>query len=74
MVTFEWVVALLAGAVILSALARRIGAPYPALLAIGGALLALSITRMRADGEIGDDAFHVVEEHLDRFELTVDDR
>jgi monovalent cation/hydrogen antiporter len=34
----------------------------------------VSITRLRADGEIGDDAFHVVEEHLDRFELTVDDR
>jgi Na+/H+ antiporter len=41
MLVFEWVVALLFGAVVLAALARRIGAPYPALLAIGGALLAL---------------------------------
>jgi Na+/H+ antiporter len=41
MVVFEWVVALLGGAVILAALAQRIGAPYPALLAVGGAVLAL---------------------------------
>jgi Na+/H+ antiporter len=38
---FEWVVFLLAGAVLLASVARRIGAPYPALLAVGGALLAL---------------------------------
>ena len=40
MLLFEWVVALLFGAVLLAALARRIGAPYPALLAVGGAALA----------------------------------
>jgi len=38
--TFEWVIALLLGAVALSALARRIKVPYPTFLAIGGALLA----------------------------------
>jgi monovalent cation/hydrogen antiporter len=42
MVTFDWVVALLLGAVALSALARRIGVPYPSLLAVGGAALALA--------------------------------
>jgi CPA1 family monovalent cation:H+ antiporter len=41
MLLFEWTVALLLGAVILAALARRVGAPYPALLALGGAALAL---------------------------------
>lgn len=40
METFEWIVALLLGAAALALLARRIGAPYPALLAIGGACLA----------------------------------
>ena len=38
--TFEWTIALLLGAVALSALARRIKIPYPTFLAIGGALLA----------------------------------
>ncbi|MEO7274021.1 MAG: cation:proton antiporter, partial [Vicinamibacterales bacterium] len=38
---FEILIALLFAAVLLAALARRIGAPYPALLALGGALLAL---------------------------------
>jgi Na+/H+ antiporter len=41
MVLFEWVVALLFGAVLLSGLARRVGVPYPAFLAVGGAALAL---------------------------------
>src|SRR4051812_19069108 len=40
MLIFEWILALLLGAVLLSALARRIGAPYPALLALGGAVVA----------------------------------
>ena len=39
MVTFEWIIGLLLGAVALSALARRIKVPYPTFLAIGGALL-----------------------------------
>ena len=37
MIIFEWIIGILVGAVVLSLLARRIGAPYPALLAIGGA-------------------------------------
>ena len=40
MTTFEWLIALLLGAVLLSALARRIKVPYPTFLAIGGMLLA----------------------------------
>jgi monovalent cation/hydrogen antiporter len=39
LVTFEWLIGLLLGAVVLSALARRIKVPYPTFLAIGGALL-----------------------------------
>jgi Na+/H+ antiporter len=42
MEVFEFVLLLLAAAVGLSALARRIGAPYPALLALGGAAIALT--------------------------------
>src|SRR4030095_2215953 len=38
---FEVVIALLIGGAVLSALARRIGAPYPALVALAGAALAL---------------------------------
>ena len=40
MATFEWIIVLLLGAALLAALARRLGAPYPTLLAVGGALLA----------------------------------
>lgn len=40
MATFEWILILLIGAVLLTALARRLGAPYPAFLALGGACLA----------------------------------
>src|SRR3954469_18924684 len=38
--TLEWIIALLLGAVLLSAAARRAKVPYPTFLAIGGALLA----------------------------------
>jgi CPA1 family monovalent cation:H+ antiporter len=38
--TFEWIIALLLGAVALSALARQAKVPYPTFLAIGGMLLA----------------------------------
>ncbi len=41
MVIFEWIVALLAGSLVLAALARRLTVPYPTLLALGGAALAL---------------------------------
>ena len=40
MLIFEWIIVLLLGAVLLSALARRVGAPYPAFLALGGVVLA----------------------------------
>ena len=38
--SFEWIIALLLGAALLTAAARRIGAPYPTFLALGGVLLA----------------------------------
>lgn len=41
MVVFEVVIALLLGGAVLAALARRWGAPYPALVALAGAALAL---------------------------------
>src|SRR5438034_3474082 len=40
MALFEWTLALLLGAVILTGLARRVGVPYPSLLALAGAALA----------------------------------
>ena len=40
MATFEWIIVLLLGAALLATLARRLGVPYPTLLALGGALLA----------------------------------
>ncbi len=42
MIAFEWIIGLLLGAVALTALARRLGIPYPTFLAIGGALLAFT--------------------------------
>lgn len=41
MEVFEVVIALLLGGAVLAAIARRIGAPYPALVALAGAALAL---------------------------------
>ena len=41
MVVFELVIALLLVGAVLSAVARRVNAPYPALLALAGAALAL---------------------------------
>ena len=41
MLVFEVVIALLVGGAVLAALARRIGAPYPALVALAGVALAL---------------------------------
>src|SRR4051812_41247496 len=38
---FEWLLVLLVCAVVLTAVARRIGIPYPSLLALGGTALAL---------------------------------
>ncbi|MBB4200484.1 sodium:proton antiporter [Rhodoblastus sphagnicola] len=42
MLIFETILALLLGAALLSMLARAIGAPYPVLLALGGAVLAFA--------------------------------
>jgi Na+/H+ antiporter len=38
--TFEWIIGLMLGALVLSALARRLKVPYPTFLALGGAALA----------------------------------
>ena len=40
METFEWIIVLLLGAALLAMLARRVGAPYPTFLALGGVALA----------------------------------
>jgi monovalent cation/hydrogen antiporter len=40
MIIFEWVLGILLGSVLLSVLARQMRVPYPALLALGGTLLA----------------------------------
>lgn len=40
MATFEWIILVLVSAAVLAELARRIGAPYPTLLALGGVGLA----------------------------------
>jgi Na+/H+ antiporter len=40
LVTFEWIIGLLLGAVLLSALARRTKVPYPTFLALGGMAIA----------------------------------
>jgi CPA1 family monovalent cation:H+ antiporter len=40
LLAFEWIIGLLLGAVLLSALARRLNVPYPTFLALGGMLLA----------------------------------
>ena len=38
---FRWILAMLVGAVCLTALARKINVPYPSLLALGGVALAM---------------------------------
>lgn len=40
MATFEWIILLLVAAAVLAEIARRIGAPYPTMLALGGVGLA----------------------------------
>jgi CPA1 family monovalent cation:H+ antiporter len=54
MIVFEWILIILLGAVLLSVLARRIGVPYPALLALGGTLLAFTpgAPRLMLDPEL----------------------
>jgi len=41
MIILQWILVLLLGAVLLTAIARRIGAPSPSLLALGGVMIAL---------------------------------
>ena len=41
MFVFEWTILVLLAAIVLSAIARRLGVPYPAFLALGGATVAM---------------------------------
>ena len=41
METFEWIIGLMFGAALLSLLAGRLGLPFPSILAVGGAAVAL---------------------------------
>ncbi|MFD0938120.1 cation:proton antiporter, partial [Methylobacterium trifolii] len=54
MVIFEWVVGVLFGAVLLAALARRVGAPYPAFLALAGVALGFvpGVPNLQLDPEL----------------------
>jgi NhaP-type Na+/H+ or K+/H+ antiporter len=54
MLIFEWVVGVLFGAVLLAGLARRLGAPYPAFLALGGVALAFvpGVPNLQLDPEL----------------------
>ncbi|WP_342105579.1 sodium:proton antiporter [Methylobacterium sp. SI9] len=54
MLIFEWVVGVLFGAVLLAGLARRLGAPYPAFLALGGIGLAFvpGVPNLRLDPDL----------------------
>ncbi|HEY4367067.1 MAG TPA: sodium:proton antiporter [Steroidobacteraceae bacterium] len=54
MEAFEWILILLVVAVLLTSIARRIGVPYPSLLALGGTALALlpSAPEFRLDPEL----------------------
>jgi CPA1 family monovalent cation:H+ antiporter len=54
MIVFEWVLGILLVAVLLSALARQIRVPYPAMLALGGTVLAFipGVPRIVLDPEL----------------------
>jgi monovalent cation/hydrogen antiporter len=54
MIVFEWMLGILLASVLLSALARQLKVPYPALLALGGALLAFipGAPRIELDPEL----------------------
>jgi hypothetical protein len=66
MKVFEVVIAMLLGGAALAALARRMGAPYPA---------RRRLMALRGDGTIGDTAFQRVEADLDwaQFLRTAED-
>ena len=54
---FEWLIGLLMGAMLLSALARRLGVPYPTFLALGGIAIPASTSRGKEtffDGKVFD--------------------
>ncbi|GJD49003.1 Sodium, potassium, lithium and rubidium/H(+) antiporter [Methylobacterium crusticola] len=54
MLVFEWIVGVLVGAVLLAAVARRLGAPFPAFLALGGVVLAFvpQVPNLRLDPDL----------------------
>ncbi|KMO19067.1 Na+/H+ antiporter [Methylobacterium platani] len=54
MLIFEWIAGVLVVAVLLAGLARRLGAPFPAFLAIGGAVLAFvpQVPNLRLDPDL----------------------
>jgi CPA1 family monovalent cation:H+ antiporter len=54
MLVFEWIVGVLMAAVLLAALARRLRAPFPALLALGGVGLAFvpGVPELRLDPDL----------------------
>ncbi|MCE4226648.1 sodium:proton antiporter [Methylobacterium sp. C25] len=54
MFVFEWIVGVLFGAVLLAALARKCGVPYPAFLAMGGVGLAFApgVPNLKLDPEL----------------------
>ena len=58
MMIFQWIVGVLFGAVLLAALARRVGAPYPVFLALGGIAFRLrGHGEQHGRGERGEDQF-----------------
>lgn len=54
MLIFEWIAGVLVAAVLLAGVARRLGAPFPAFLAIGGAVLAFvpQVPNLRLDPDL----------------------
>ncbi|MFE1602682.1 cation:proton antiporter [Methylobacterium sp. ID0610] len=54
MLVFEWIICVLLAAVLMAALARRVGAPFPAFLALGGAGLAFvdAVPDLRLDPDL----------------------
>ena len=85
MSALEQILILFVAAVVLAATARRVGAPYPVFLAIGGALLALvpgapspslppdlvlALFVAPILVDAGYDAFHTLENDLDWLEVS----
>jgi hypothetical protein len=70
MLLFEWTLVLLVAAVILTAIARRLHVPRGTASTVVARWWTAAATFR--DSTIGDDAFHRVEEELDRAELYAD--